>query len=359
MLNNILNNRKISRFFIAAAFLSLYLNGNKNTDLTSYHYDNRYKDASQIYNQEIAVLITAYNRPEYFSQCIKSIEQNPQSQSFIFIFALDGGPKSEQQQNVAIINSSTIKNKIILLRDRNYGCPKNHIDSKRFAFEWCKFKKVIILEEDIVITPSYFTFLLNLHEWATRKYANIGAVQGWAKCYLSKTQKKQKLNLVQENPITWNFITYCIDSLCWQKISPILYMFENFVDQIPHTPEYDKQRSKPYLWQGMKDIREWVHTLVNAKTKSPDNPHTLISKLSLRNFFLAPNFAAAQDVMMGFSFYMEDLIKLQPIVNRVLHIGKHGITTNEERYDRLYKPMKLDVYEEDKTLLSFKFINGV
>lgn len=329
--------------------------GNNDASLASYNYDNNYKDYAMTHKQDVAVLVAAYNRPEYFIQCIQSIEQNPQVDSLVFIFALDGGPESKQDENRAIVDASRIRHKIFLLHDRNYGCPKNHIDSKRFAFEWCGFKKVIVMEEDVVVTPHYFTFLLNLHSWATQEYDNIGATQAWLQCYLSIEEKAEQLNYVQEDPMYWSFVTYCIDNRCWQKIRHIMYTFEDFVDQIPHTDEYAKQRSKPALWHGMQEIRQWVHSMVEEKIQQKQiiGPSSLASKLSLTNEFLSPQFLAAQDVIMGFAFYMCDLIKLQSIVNRVIHIGAHGISTNEELYNVHYKAMNLDIFERDKFLKNF------
>ena len=39
-------------------------------------YNISYKNYAQKNNQETAVLIVAYNRPEYFIQCIQALEKN-------------------------------------------------------------------------------------------------------------------------------------------------------------------------------------------------------------------------------------------------------------------------------------------
>jgi len=355
-LRNIVKDKKNNCFpprYIVLVLFSLRIMCDNNTaHLTSYGYDDRYKDMALTQNQETAVLIIAYNRPEYLIQCIKSIEQNPESQELIFIFALDGGSQSKQDENIDLINQATIKHKIILRRNRNYGCPKNHIDSQRFAFEWCKFKKVILMQEDIIVTPSYFTFMLNLHAWATNTYDNIAAVQSWTKCYLTAEQKKDRLDHVQEDRQYWSFVTYCLDSICWQEIRSILYGYENFVDQIPHTDEYARARSKPHLWKGADDIRQWAYDIVRSKTqKKVSLPSTLksatkyLSRLNL-----------CEDEMMGFAFCIKDLVKITSVVNRVRHIGEHGISTNKGQYDRLYQNVHLDLFPEDKIIKTFQLL---
>src|SRR5690606_27333394 len=117
--------------------------------------------------------------------------------------------KAKQDDLIDIIEQSSIAKKIILKRNRNYGCPKNHIDSKRFAFEWCGFSKVVVMEEDIVITPSYFTFMQNFYDWAHAHHENVGAVQSWNhQCFSSRAVKQKQLDLIRQNPTYYIFVTY-------------------------------------------------------------------------------------------------------------------------------------------------------
>ncbi len=320
-------------------------------------YDVSYENFATVNNQDTAVLVVAYNRPDYLEKCIKSIEKNPESEYLTFIFALDGGPKSKQKENQNLIERSKIKNKIVLLREYNYGCPKNHIDSKRFAFDWCNFKKVIIVEEDIELSSSYFKFIQNLHSWSKKQYNNVGAVQGWSYCYMPRKSKIKKLNLVEENKKYWSFVTYCLDKSCWDKIKSIQYTFENYIDQIPATEEYAAARSKP--WKNEKfvrEIRKWVHSIARNKKQKANGNACMKSKLDLRSEFLSHSFPCNQDTMMGFSFYMNDLIKICPIVNRAIHVGRVGITTTEKKFEKMYSKIHLDEFNSDKNTLSFKLI---
>jgi len=74
--------------------------------------------------------------------------------------------------------------------------------------------------------------MLNLHEWASATYSNIGAVQGWSYCFLSKQEKEAQNNLVAENNLYWSFVTFCISGQSWNTIKTIMYTYENFIDQI-------------------------------------------------------------------------------------------------------------------------------
>ena len=71
------------------------------------------------------------------------------------------------------------------------GCPKNHIDSKRFMFDWCKFSQVIVMEEDLLVSRHYFKTLLNLYHWAKKSYSNI---EPYSYGPIAKILKKQNKN---------------------------------------------------------------------------------------------------------------------------------------------------------------------
>ena len=321
-----------------------------------YSYDTVYKHYAQKNKQEVAVLIVAYNRPEYFLECIQSLEKNKEAQNIPFIFALDGGLESKQKENLEIIKKAKLKHKIILLRDRNYGCPKNHIDAYRFIFDWCKFKKMIMVQEDILVTSTYITFMLNFHTWATTTYTNIGAVHGFSYCFLSPEEKQKKYDLIAEDNIYWLFRTFCMDSHAFHKIKAILYRYEYFIDQIPFTKEYAKIRSKPGLWDGADSIRAWMNTLIHTENSKKTNPLSFNSSYTkmFRYEFLSRNAYVNEDNIMAFSFFMHGLVKLRSIVNRVVTIGKYGISENSfSEVDSLDGKIILDMLKADEKINTF------
>jgi glycosyltransferase involved in cell wall biosynthesis len=329
-------------------------------DIKSHHtysYGTYFLNISEKIKQDHAILVVAYNRPEYLLQCIASIESNPESQYIPCIFVLDGGSESKQSENIELINASKIKQKIILKQPRNYGCPKNHIDAKRFALDWCNFKKVIVLEDDIIFGPTYFTFMFNLHAWAISTFDNIGVVQSWSYCFLPLSEKEKKLNVVQENERCWSFVTYCIDKKIWNKIKPILYRYELYIDEISQSKKFIRERSKPYLWKGVLKIRSWVATIIQKKNNIQSEKSTSLSSSygkEFRSYLTAKDFAPNQDTIMGLSLFMNDLIKLKTIVNRAAHIGKIGITTTEETFfSERFDKIVLDVFNQDANIKNF------
>ncbi len=322
-------------------------------------YDISYKKYAAVKNHEQAVMVIAYNRPAYFMRCIESLEKNKEATEIPFIFALDGGSRATQKEHLEIIKKAKLKHKIILLRERNYGCPKNHIDAYRFAFDWCAFKKIIVIQEDVVVTPTYISFMFNFHRWATKNYINIGAVQAWSYCFLSKEEKIKQKNLVAENNLYWSFVTFCMGSQAWNSIKSSIFRYECFIDQIPVTDNYEKARSKPDIWEGAEDIQKWIYNSIHGKKESINRaPRILesIYKHVFRNSFLSICLPY-EDIVMGLSFYLKDLVKLRAIVNRAVHIGREGISElSAFEMDSLDDKLKLDSIEDDASIEDFQLI---
>lgn len=324
----------------------------------NYDYDSSYYHIALRQSQPVAILVVAYNRPEYFAEVIESLERNSESRTLPFYFFLDGGPGAKQEANRMIINHSKIHNKEIITRKRNYGCAKNLIDARRFLFDWCHYETVIVVEDDIILSPHYIRTLLALHQW-TRNYSNIGVVQCWSYCFLNREEKRDKLHLVQESgSYWWSFVSYCLDREVWQAIRPILYEYETaFIDKIPWSEEFYKERSKPGLSSLGPDIRAWVKRLIDTHDPKPakEGPH-LKTNIDLRLMFAAMNYEITmQDLMTGFALWMAGYVKLETVVNRARHIGKYGVTVNEQVFHSLqHDRITLDHFDEDATLTDFE-----
>lgn len=322
--------------------------------LDSHRYDAQYFNTSTTSNQSIGIAIIAFNRPDYLARLIRSLEQNPESQFLPFFFFLDGGPQATQAQNQEIITASAIKNKTIIMRNYNYGCPKNNIDAKRFMFDWCGFQTIISMEEDLEVTPSFIGTNVKLHTWARKNFNNIGVVQCWSYCHLPKSEKARNLHkVIHDSKHWWSFVSYCLSKDVWNKISPFLYTYEGFVDQIPGSDDFNLARSKPGKSSMASTIHEWVKKVATHHSVTNDYPsHT---EASIRSF-IQGGFHPNQDRMTGIALWLAGYIKITTVVNRVAHIGEIGISTNQEFFNRQYKRIMLDDFSEtDRTIENFTF----
>ena len=172
-------------------------------------------------NAKAAVSISAYNRPEYFKQVVESLEKNLESSFLDFYFFLDGGQESAQQENAKIITNSSIANKHIIARHNNWGLGRNMIDVRRILFDVCRYDQVLVLEDDMVLSPQYIGLVFRILDWAETNFDDVGVVQGWSRCLWSKEQKFAHLDKVYVGNEHW--WGYAISRKVWDDIKLFLY----------------------------------------------------------------------------------------------------------------------------------------
>ena len=142
-------------------------------------------------------------------------------------------------------------------------------------------------------------------------------------------------------------------------MSSTLYTYEYFVDQIPHTDEFSRQRSKPRLSIFDGEIRAWVQRVCDSHIPpvliDADKPLFYLRKACNReNGFSLVGHEVSQDVMTAFALWRAGYIKISTVVNRARHIGEEGITHNKKLFDGVYKRITLDLFtDEDCSLQDF------
>jgi len=314
--------------------------------------------------QPTAVAVIAYNRPDYLKELLLSLEKNEESQTLPFFFFLDGGPQSAQEDNIQLIERSPIKYKTIVKRPENFGCFKNNVDSKRYLFDWCGFEKVVVIEEDLIVSPDYLRLLLRFHKWATSRFSNVGTVQMWNYCFLPREEKKKYLISVQETREWWSLVSYCIGKNVWDSISPFLYEYEErFVDPLIGKEEHYLSRSKPHFGPFFEEIKQWQQEkLAFFKTNKP--LHKEANKIRSRFDFFhifrpdGGHSSGSQDTMTTLFIGLTGHTRLETVVNRARSIGARGLTTNASSWKKAgFDRIHLDLFQEDHSIQRFKFMD--
>ncbi len=333
-------------------FINLFLIIAKLFSYEQYRYESFYSNFSQNFSEKCGVAVIAYNRPEYLTECILSIEKNPESQTLPFFFFLDGDQDLEQNMNFEIISKSLIANKYIILRPTNFGIIKNNVDAKRFLFDWCNFEKVISIEEDVVLTSDYFDKLIKLDNWAQSKYQNIATVQLWSYCSLNQTAKKNQIQKVRQTIPAWSFVTYCMGKKAWNAIAPYLYEYEKlFVDPLLNKSEFQLARSKPQNGPFVKKIEGWKKNMIYRIKKDrfdPDSVLPIYNKSQIRAFIKE---TFNQDCLMMMLFYLKGYTRLQTIVNHAKHIGQKGFLGEKNDEDFNYQLCEIPLDSDDFILI--------
>lgn len=288
-----------------------------------------------------AISISAYNRPEYLKQVVESLEKNPESSFLDFYFFLDGGQESTQEENAKIITSSSIVNKHIIARDNNWGVGRNMIDARRTLFDVCGYDRVLVLEDDMVLSLHYIGLVFRLLDWAEANFDNVGMVQGWFPCTWNPEKKASNLQAVC---VTFaHFWGYALSRKVWNEMKQLLYEYEErFLKNIPSY----KSRNHKLIRNFFNKVaqKEWLNESIN---KWPEN-------LDIRSAYLSNTIGTGQDAATGLSLWSSGYCKLAMIVNRGLAIGKVG----EHFREGLFKKMGLDsvildIFEEDANISSF------
>lgn len=325
----------------------------------SANYDPKYENFSEKSGIDTAILITAYNRPEYFQKVLEAIAQNPESEEIAIFIFVDGGPNAKQQEHIEIFSSFRFPHGYLIAHEENLGCEKNVIDSRRFMFDHCGFERVIIMEDDHVISPDGIALLLRMHEWGKRNIEGFGAVTLWSDRKLSQEEKINHLTVLTEPyrrkmkaskqgqeyyilPLYWVF---CIDKEVWDEIKEMQYEYEK---RFILTPKFDRKLNPQiYRWEREKllQAKELYDRTDPARSKILGNPISIP---------LVP----FQDGVTEVSLREKGRRYVIPAVNRMENIGVYGLHFNPGLWKRLCGGLRLDLFDEDHNLSTFRFLEG-
>lgn len=291
-------------------------------------------DYSKFDNKKTAVMITAFNRPQYYKQVIRSINQCDELENIpIFIF-LDGGILAKTKENIEISKNIIHKNKFVLPRNKNYGSSRGILSSLNLIFKELEFEFCFVLEDDLVVGKNYFNYVYENYKKIKQKDKNIGTFQGWNKCLLSFEEKEEQKNLIVDS-IDEHFWGYIMEKNVYEDIEHILKKYESLLKEMP----YD------HTWKNYRDqflspkIRNFYKNLLIEKNNE------LLEKQFTENFlsyatkkFSGDTVGLDQDSIIELALFLEGKKRYFPIVNRSLCIGEVGL----HQYPGLWQQMDLD-----------------
>lgn len=294
--------------------------------------------AAEKENKDFAIAVVAYNRPDYLKEVVEAIRSNPESETTPIYFFLDGGPEATQEKNVEVAKSFGFPEAHFVLREKNFGCPKNLIDARRYLFDKKEYEKILIIEDDNMISSNYIAFILNFYSWAKKHMNGVGAVCGWNQVLLTLEEKRKDLNMIVPNS-KWNYWAYVIDRECWDAIKGTYYEYERlFLSQggRSHYANADK-------------IRTWIRRKVVMSDRYGD---------SYADWLLRGDYGTGQDAVMRLALWEQGLQCSCSQVNRLINIGKIGINFNETFWEKELKGYVLDLFEEDASIVDFEILDA-
>lgn len=120
---------------------------------------------------------------------------------------------------------------------------------------------------------------------------------------------------------------------------------------------FNTQRSRPGCSELAPLIRQWMKHLIKHKHVIPtyNERHFKTAIMNYESIFSSDDFAPNQDLMTGFALWMAGISKVQTVVNRAVHIGKNGITINENLWNIFgFDKIILDEFEQDQQITEFR-----
>lgn len=128
------------------------------------------------------IILFCYNRPEHTYKTIESLKQNKLAKESILYIFVDG-PKSQKdiEKNKSVIelvkSVTGFKEVIIAIQNENKGLANSVITGVTTVIE--KHKKVIVLEDDLILAPYFLQFMNEaLETYSNNK--NIWSVSGYS-----------------------------------------------------------------------------------------------------------------------------------------------------------------------------------
>lgn len=270
-----------------------------------------------------AVATFGFGRPEYFNRMFNSLIKCPEiSNGTLDVFHfLDGGQGSEQPRLREIIESSDASYHTIITRSENFGVGRQLITARREIFDQYGYDRLIMVENDIELNPTYLTTLLNLSDWS-QQFSDVGPVQVWN--VEPGNEADLRPYLAQVELTNRHLVTYCITREVWDLIKPTLYEYESkYLLNKPYAkrPHY---RIRAFMKSKLKQL-----PMIPAGTKlSP--PQEAIShpfpRISWRST------PTSQDAITALALHQAGLFRLTTRVAHAFYFGEQGVHCTPEVY---------------------------
>ena len=132
-------------------------------------------------NKLAPILLFAYNRPEHTRNLLQSLDKNLESKESLLYVFLDGPKNTEDKTLVTevkkvVTEHEGFKQITIIERNENWGLAKNIIEGVTEVIS--KFKRVIVLEDDLIVAPYFLKFMNDALE-LYREEERVGHIQAY------------------------------------------------------------------------------------------------------------------------------------------------------------------------------------
>jgi len=271
-----------------------------------------------------AVATFGFGRPDHFKRMLSALGQCPEvlNGEVELYHYLDGGVGSEQDALREVIQASGVPFNSIVARSENFGVGRQLISARRELLDDQGFDRMVLVEDDIEVGPTYLTALLRLSDWA-ETYSDVGTVQVWN---VEPGDRSALLPHLHEVELTnRHFVTYCLTKRVWDIIKPVLYDYEA---RYLHGRPYGQRPHYRIRWFMRRCLKKGRKRHEGVALNPPQEAvHTPFPTVPWRT---APT---SQDAITSLAMYMAGLHRLTTRVSHAHYFGETGVHCTPEVYD--------------------------
>jgi hypothetical protein len=272
-------------------------------------------------NKDTAVAIIACNRINYYKEVLEALA--PQLEGYPVYVFLDKPEDPNQvdlQEKHEALTKFLVPSAKIIKRDVNFGCGLNIVDAREQLFTNLGYQKVFVFEDDLVVSPDYLEYCEKLWDWS-RQFSNVGAVQGWSRCFSNLSEKRRKNKEVH---VTFdNAWGYLMGKDCWDAIRPDMLDYVTFLSD------------RLYANRDNMRISRWNHKFKQLNfVPRGDNPFELDPLSKLMEASTLNNLPTGQDGTTYILMRHAGFVRVASTVNRAKYIGKTGIHSTSDLFLR-------------------------
>ncbi len=292
-----------------------------------------------------AILLLGFNRTDYFQQVLSSLENNVDAFNHDLHVYLDGGPKSKQEEIVDLVKSSKFENVTYVMRDSNWGIGRHLIDARRTLFDQLGYDRILLLEDDMVLAPTYVETVFAISDWSS-KYDDIGTVMAYNINHDSEDLQIQQMNqVIATNRHFWGYV---ITKKVWDEIKYIIYEFEqNYLLKYTYT-------NRPHRRIRWFFMRKWL-----SKGRAKKQNCLVSSDLVVAPFPKLPfRVATSQDAITALALWHHGYSRITTRVSRAEYVGIEGYSFSPEVYESQgFNNQNLLDFSSFDSIEDYKFIS--
>lgn len=164
--------------------------------------------------KKTALLIFGWNRPQYMQLMLKTVRRNKKLDTFIY---LDYCQDVMKTKKLVALCKLYLPHANIIVRQRRYGC-QNNIDLARLQTFNKGYDRIIVLEDDFLISDNYFQLLQNALDWCEQNCPKICMIIGWTGFSNYKSYNKNNFKPYELSFSRMHMLGYILSKNGWSKM---------------------------------------------------------------------------------------------------------------------------------------------